>query len=200
MRRRMRKRPRRFSRQFIISQLNKRNEYRCTIRMLQNNPHLSVATNFPHHVNLPIRVGTTVTAFSKRFRIIQRGKVLTYDRNTALYLIEFESKQFGFELCPDSDVATCGIPEVLIRCTKDRLVGRPTCIVPNQPTPGSSIGPLQGQFEGSVRSSILSIYFRISHFPCCRNASIVSFHAGGRDHPIACVLSNQFHGEKKSEW
>ena len=144
VRRRMKKRPRRFSRNFIISQLNDRNEYQSTVRMLQNNPHLTASKSFPYNVNLPIRVGTTVTAYSKRFQIIQRGRVLTYDRSTALYLIEFENKHFGFELCPDSDVATCGLPEILIRCTADTLLGRPISSVLALPPPGSSTGPLAG--------------------------------------------------------
>ena len=140
----MKGRPRRFSKNFIISQLNERNEYRCTVRMLQNNPHLSATTHLPHNVYFPIRVGAMVTAYSKRFRIIQRGRVLTFDRTTALYLIEFESKQFGFELCPDSDVATCGLPEIMIRCTKDTLLGRPISAELALPPPGSSTGPLPG--------------------------------------------------------
>lgn len=114
MRRRMRKKPRRFSKSFISSQLGERNHYRSTVRKLQNNPHLSESECFPFNVNAPICVGTLVTAYSKRFRIVQRGRVLTYDRGSALYLVEFESKQFGYELCPDSEVATCGIPRILI--------------------------------------------------------------------------------------
>ena len=114
VRRRMPNKPRRFSEKFIVSQLSDRNEYRCTVRKLQNNPHLSATENFPFAVPAPIGAGTMVTAYSKRFRIIQRGRVLTYDRKTALYLVEFENENFGYELCPDSDVAICGVPTILI--------------------------------------------------------------------------------------
>jgi len=135
-RRRMGKdKPRRFSEKFIVSQLSDRNEYRSTVRKLQNNPHLSCTEHFPFVVYAPSRAGTMVTAYSKRFRIIQRGRVLTYDRKTALYLIEFENGQFGYELCPDSDVATCGVPTVLMRPSKREEFG--TML-------GSTTGPAPG--------------------------------------------------------
>jgi hypothetical protein len=113
-----------------MAQFNERNAYRSMVRKIQNNPLLSESTSFPYNVYAPIRVGTLVTAYNKRFRIIQRGRVLTYDRHTALYLVEFENKQFGFELCPDSEVATCGGPQLLIHAasnSKDTLfAGIPT--------------------------------------------------------------------------
>lgn len=124
VRRRIRRKPRRFSKRFIMAQFNERNAYRYMVRKIQSNPLLSDSTSFPYNVYAPIRVGTLVTAYNKRFRIIQRGRVLTYDRHTALYLIEFENKQFGFELCPDSEVATCGGPQMLIHAasnSKDTL-------------------------------------------------------------------------------
>jgi len=140
VRRRMTNKPRRFSEKFIVSQLSDRNEYRSKYRELQNNPHLAASENFPFDVHAQIRPGTMVTAYSKRFRIIQRGRVLTFDRKTALYLIEFENGQFGFELCPDSDVATCGVPVVLIsgknREPDDYLLGSST-----GPPPGDGIIP-----------------------------------------------------------
>ena len=119
VRRRMIGKPRRFSEKFIVSELSDRNKYRSSVRKLQNNPHLAVSESLPFDVHAPIRPGTMVTAYSKRFRIIQRGRVLTFDRRTALYLIEFENGQFGYEICPDSDVATCGVPAVLISAIPD---------------------------------------------------------------------------------
>lgn len=144
IRRRMRKKPRRFSKSFIFSQLNERNEYRSNVRKLQNNPHLAESERFPYNVYAPIRVGALVTAYSKRFRIIQRGKVLSYDRSSALYLVEFESKQFGYELCPDSEVATCGIPKILIPAA--RFLVNTWHGEVGVPPSGSATGPLSGTF------------------------------------------------------
>jgi hypothetical protein len=112
--------PRRFSKQFVAGQLQERNEYRRMVRMLQSNPDLTI--DFPYNVCMPIRVGSMVTAFCRKFQIIQRGRVLAYERAKALYLVEFESDRYGYEWCPDSDVATCGKRTMLIRNNKDALV------------------------------------------------------------------------------
>jgi DIRP len=144
VRRRLQHRPRRFSRQFIVSQLNSRNEYRSNVRLLQNNPHLATKARLPYNIYCPIRVGAMVTAYNKRFRIIQRGRVLTYDRSTALYLIDFENKNFGFELCPDSDVATCGPPDILVRSNLNTLLGNPIGGL-DMPLSGSATGPVPGK-------------------------------------------------------
>lgn len=141
VRRRMIDKPRRFSEKFIVAQLSDRNKYRSTVRKLQNNPHLAALEKFSFEVYAPIRPGTMVTAFSKRFRIIQRGRVLTFDRMTSLYLIEFENGQFGYELCPDSDIATCGVPTILIPAppntdNEDLFLGSST-----GPLPGDGIVP-----------------------------------------------------------
>jgi DIRP len=146
VRRRMVDKPRRFSEKFIVAQLSDRNKYRNTVRKLQNNPHLAALEKFPFDVHAPIRPGTMVTAFSKRFRIIQRGRVLTFDRMTALYLIEFENGQFGYELCPDSDIATCGVPTVLIPAQNPD--NNDICL-------GSSTGPLPG--DGIALRGALSV-------------------------------------------
>jgi hypothetical protein len=143
VRRRISKKPRRFSKKFIKSQINERNKYRATVRKLQNNPHLAMShQDFPYDVPSPITVGTTVTAYSSTYRIIQRGVVLTYDHNTALYLIQFESKQFAYELCPDSAVATNGGPEILITAPKNTLVGNLDVV--GEPAAGASIFPVHG--------------------------------------------------------
>jgi DIRP len=115
VRRRMSTKPRLFSKKFISSQLSKRNNYRNLVRALHANPSLAKSINFPYDVCAPIRVGATVNAYNKTYRIIQRGTVMTYDHETALYLILFESKQFGYELCPDTDVASCGPPNLVYR-------------------------------------------------------------------------------------
>lgn len=140
LRRRIPHKPRRFSKKFIISQLGDRNEYRCFVRKLQSNPDHSATVKFPYVVYAPIRAGTMVTAYSKRFRIIQRGRVLTYDRQLALYLVEFENVQFGYELCPDSDVATCGMPTILIEAP--HVFGKDNYFASY--IPGSFTGPIPG--------------------------------------------------------
>jgi len=155
VRRRMPKKPRRFSEKFIVSQLSDRNEYRSKVRKLQNNPHLSSTENFPFVVPAPIRPGTMVTAYSKRFRIIQRGRVLTYDRKTALYLVEFENGQFGYELCPDSDVATSGVPTVLF-APPNHYNRRDDVNVLTADLTGSFTGPIPDVGSLSARSISVS--------------------------------------------
>jgi DIRP len=122
VRRHMQKRARRFSRAFIVSQLSERNKFRSTFRCIQNNPHVSNKAGFGFDVYAPIRAGSMVTAYNKRFRVVQRGRVLTHDRLKSLYLVEFENKRFGYELCPDSDVALSGRPEVLIAVVNGTLI------------------------------------------------------------------------------
>lgn len=123
VRRRMTKKPRLFSKKFIASQFSKRNQYRNSVRMLQRNVDAASKVRFPYDVPAPIAVGTTVNAYSKNYRIVQRGTVMTFDYETALYLILFENRQFGYELCPDSDVATCGPPKILVHCARETTRG-----------------------------------------------------------------------------
>lgn len=123
VRRRITTKPRMFSKKFIRSQLSSRNRYRNFVRKVQGNPVLVGSNSFPYDVCAPIRVGATVNAYSKRYRTIQRGTVLTHDYDTALYLILFESKQFGYELCPDTDVASCGTPNLLHSAHKEAIRG-----------------------------------------------------------------------------
>jgi hypothetical protein len=40
------------------------------------------------------------------------GIVLSYDPTFATYLIEFEDEIYGYEYCPDTDVASYGTPIV----------------------------------------------------------------------------------------
>lgn len=142
LRRLIRQKPRRFSSNFIASQLNERNMYRCTVRRLQNNPSLATPAGFPFHVYAPIPLGSTVTAYCKYFRMIQRGKVLAYEKSSAVYLIEFENKHFGYELCPDSDVATSGIPEILKRAPSTKYLNHREC---SSIAYGTATGPLLGK-------------------------------------------------------
>jgi hypothetical protein len=91
--------------------------------MLQRNPDLAATLNFQYDVNATIRLGRVVTAYSRKYRILQRGVVLSYDDRKARYLVQFESKEFGNEFCPDSEVASHGIPELLIPAPDRTLTG-----------------------------------------------------------------------------
>lgn len=121
VRRRIPNKPRLFSKRFIASQLSERNRYRNTVRMLQRNVELYPSLQFPYDVPAPIKVGTLVTAFNRRYRVIHRGVVLSYDRPHGRYLVQFERKEFGHDFCPDSEVAAHGIPQLLMRAPEKTL-------------------------------------------------------------------------------
>jgi DIRP len=104
--------PRRFSKRFIASQLNERNDYRSKVRRIQSDS--STLYDFPYNVCIPNRIGSMVTAYCKRYHVLQRGSVLAYSPDKAMYLVEFENVHFGCEYCPDSDVASCGVPTRVI--------------------------------------------------------------------------------------
>lgn len=57
-------------------------------------------------------------AYCKIHQTVQPGFVVSYDPTNAIYLIEFEDEVHGYEFCPDSDVATSGIPNILIKKSK----------------------------------------------------------------------------------
>ena len=127
------------------------------MRKLQNNPHLSASENFPFNVYAPISVGSLVTAFSKKFRILQRGRVMAFDRSSAVYLIEFENSQIGYELCPDSDVATSGGPKLLIASSDKRTLSRTPLMhgAEGAMSTGSATGPLTGKLLTATTWQIL---------------------------------------------
>lgn len=104
VRRRIRHRPRRFSKNFIIAQLGKRNLYRSIVRQVQRNPGSSHRLGFD--VPASIRPGTKVTAYNKRCGVLNRGTVLFHDPAKKGYVIQFERKELGHEFCPDTEVAT----------------------------------------------------------------------------------------------
>ena len=121
IRRRIPNRPRRFSQRFIFEQLKQRNRYRSIFRQMQRNPNQSNPLNCD--IPAPIRVGTTVTAYNKRLRILHRGIVLFHDVRAHGYLVQFERKELGYEFCPDAEVASHGVPEVLVAANDSWLNG-----------------------------------------------------------------------------
>jgi hypothetical protein len=112
IRRQIPHRPRRFSVKFVFEELKKRNQYRSKVRQLQRNP------DQPNHLGFDvpaiIEVGATVTAFSKRCGILHRGTVLFHDPRAHTYLVLFENKDLGCEICADTEVVRHGVPEILL--------------------------------------------------------------------------------------
>jgi hypothetical protein len=111
IRRQIPHRPRRFTRKFIFEELKKRNQYRSKARQLQRNPDQPNCLGFD--VPAIIEVGATVTASSKRYGIVHRATVLFHDPRAHTYLVQFEKKELGCEICVDTDVARHGVPEIL---------------------------------------------------------------------------------------
>jgi len=97
VRRKLRLRPRLFSKRFIADQIKKRNRHRSLIRQLQQDPEIIEFRSIP--------LGTVVTAYHKRGSTIRQGRVLLHDPNNHNYLIQFDDEEFGCEVCPDSEVA-----------------------------------------------------------------------------------------------
>lgn len=97
IRRKLRPRPRLFSKRFIADQLKLRNRHRALVRSLQQDPKV------PEFA--PIAPGTTVNAFDKRSHEVRRGRVLLHDSGTHSYLVQFDDRDSGCDVCPDSEVA-----------------------------------------------------------------------------------------------
>lgn len=102
--------------------MNELNKYRAVVRKIQ-------FYNAPRHKDMKfevpaaIKVGMTVTAFNRRYRILHRGMVLAYDIPRNLYLVQFERKELGFEFCEDTEVASHGVPELLENSSELALDG-----------------------------------------------------------------------------
>jgi len=59
--------------------------------------------------------------------MIQRGVVLSRDDIGARYLVLFENADFGYEFCPDTEVATHGGPEMLPVAGAQRYLASSLC-------------------------------------------------------------------------
>lgn len=148
VRRMIRRRPRRFSKRFILSELRERNKYRKMVRDLQRKPDETNHTGYA--IPAPIRVGATVTAFNKRFLILHRGVILHHEPSNGAangnYLVQFERKELGYEMCTDTEVASHGVPDILMPAAQSRLSGTPhdySKYSDNGSLPyGTSFGPL----------------------------------------------------------
>jgi len=112
IRQQIRKRPRLFSKAFVAEELTKLRQYRSTIWAMQHE-ELPRPEGFLFEVPRPINAGTTVTALHRGIDILHRGVVLAYDKSRAQYLVQFERKELGFGFCPDHEVASHGVPQLL---------------------------------------------------------------------------------------
>jgi hypothetical protein len=97
VRRKLRPRPRLFSKRFIAEQLTRRNRHRALIRRLQQDSMAEECS--------PILAGTPITAFDKRSHTIRRGRILLHDPKKYSYLVQFDDKESGCVICPDFEVA-----------------------------------------------------------------------------------------------
>lgn len=97
IRRKLLIRPRIFSKRFIADQLKLRNRHRALVRSLQQDPKIKEFA--------PIAPGTSVNAFDKRRHAVRRGRVLLHDPEKHSYLVQFDDKDSGCDVCPDTEVA-----------------------------------------------------------------------------------------------
>lgn len=119
VRRSLPKRPRRFSRRFIQSELAKLCQYRDIVRALQHSEQ--AMPDFGFDVPAYIKIGATVTAIHWKRRVLHRGVVLSHDPRRSGYLVQFERQELGFQFCPDYEIASHGVPEILIKATSSCL-------------------------------------------------------------------------------
>ena len=121
------------------------------VRNLQAQPDMANTTGFA--IPAPIRVGATVTAYNKKFLILHRGVVLYHDVHSAKYLVQFERRELGYEFCSDTEVASHGVPDILLPAAPSRLSDSPYPEVNGSTAAeegglpyGTSFGPLSGEF------------------------------------------------------
>ena len=62
----------------------------------------------------PIKVGSIVTAYHKKARLLHRGIILARDPLRHSYLVQFERKELGCEFCPDIEISSHGVPDILL--------------------------------------------------------------------------------------
>jgi len=78
---------------------------------------------------------------------LHRGKVLFHDVASARYLVQFERKELGFELCSDTEIARHGAPDILLPAAPSKITGasyqtgNDTFAKVGLPAYGSSAGP-----------------------------------------------------------
>ena len=150
VRQRIRKRPRRFSKSFIQAQLEELEKYRDSVRKIQTGDHAE--PDFPYEVPAPIKIGAPVTAYNKKLRVLHRGIVLTHDPEGKRYMIQFERSELGCEFCPDTEVTSHGVPDMIRFSSETAFDGSymggfstPHSAMGSIPY-GTAYGPLEGKF------------------------------------------------------
>lgn len=154
IRRKIRKRPRLFSKRFIRTQIKELEKHREIVRKVQiSGKETPDAHNTRYEVLAAPKVGTTVTAYHSRARLIHRGTVLAHNKKSAIFLIQFERKELGWDWVKDVEIASHGVPDVILvrrdpqASCNNSYTTDPKDIVPEHGSllSGTSFSPLIGK-------------------------------------------------------
>ena len=109
--------PRRFSKKFVEDKRKDLERYRRFVRLLQGNsvPEAGEEYRLDPGESVPSRipVGAVVTAFNSKFRVLQRGVVLSFETARNLYLVRFPPG-YGNLFCPDYEIVRHGLPSTFV--------------------------------------------------------------------------------------
>jgi hypothetical protein len=132
------RRCRRFSQSFIASEIKRLNLYRDLVREVQLGKS-NILHGGIYEIPAAISVGSTVSAYNKRARMVQRGVVLLQDKVKHGYIVMFDRKGLGCEFCPDTDVTRHGPPNLLIEPSNFAVDGS---VIGNYNNPHVVVGSL----------------------------------------------------------
>lgn len=124
VRQKLRPRSRVFSKRFIAEQLKQRNRHRALVRKLQQDTSMEAFA--------PLSAGTPVSAIDRRSHAIRTGRILLHDPKNHCYLVQFDDKDSGCEICQDFEVAT-------IAQSNDTVRSRPSLYEPCENFTSSNI-------------------------------------------------------------
>jgi hypothetical protein len=90
--------------------------------MLQNDPNPAMAQRlgFDYEVPARIPIGATVTAFNSRYRMLERGVVLSYEEARGKYYVKLP---YSNHFCSDFDVARHGLSDVIMPAPENMVLG-----------------------------------------------------------------------------
>lgn len=141
--------------------------------------------DFCYDVPSYIKVGTTVTAIHWKRRVLHRGIVLGHDPRRSGYLVQFERPELGFQFCPDYEVASHGLPDIMIRATDTSLEGTNLGAFsdrhahPGELSYGTSCGPMYVDQLDPIRrdklEKIALLDALVANDPCAGNGTKKSF-------------------------
>lgn len=150
-------------------QMQELEKYREIIRKVHSfGIKIPDVNNFDFEVLAAPKIGATVTAYHKHARLIQRGTVLAHNKKAAIFLIQFERKELGWDWVKDVEIASHGVPEILISKRNPLTL----CSIPH-PDPndfvpehgslpyGTTFSPLIGEFLRTLCHIILRFMFLI---------------------------------------